>query len=440
MSFRDKSAGRVKARERCVAWLLFAIMGLAPAAAQQPDQAPAAQRLPVGLRLNEVSVYTGNDWLRILDSSSPGLEPLWLLTSGAAADVSAEFGQRARFSAGYHAGYSYNQKFPALRGVDHAVSLDFRTDPERRTIFSMSAAGATGTISEALFDPRYALRVVQQATTINDLASGLGASSPGAILDSPIELGLSGGMRRSGSVQIGVMHRHSRRLTSFVHLGAAREIHSYHGEQQVIVQYPNVTIAMADAGVTYEWSSRTRLTGLAGYTRSYSRLYRADWQTAGLGIERLIGQRSFASVQAGYARMAGAEAQGFGRSSYTLAGTLGTMKGFHTVAATVRRGVADLHGLNGESNLAFEGVWNWAPHSSGWSFGGNLGYERLHGAGMGNVQAWIGQAKMVRRLAAHFRLEFSGVYLTDSGQEVVGLTRRGFRVALVWTPGRERTR
>ena len=436
---RDKRKGRIEASARRVAWLVSAFVWLLPAAAQT-DLPPAPQRLPVGIRLNQVSAYTGNDWLRILDASSPALEPLWLMTAGAAADLVVEFGQHARFSAGYHAGYSYNQKFPALRGVDQAVSLDFRTDPARRTVFTMSAAGATGTIADALFDPRYALRVAQQATSIGDVASGLAANSPSALLDSPIELAFSGGRRRSGAAQIGVTHRHSRRVTSFAHMGAAREIHSYRGEQQAIVQYPNVTIATADAGVGYELSSRTRITGLAAYTRSYSRLYRADWQSAGLAVDRLIGRASFASVQAGYARLAGADAQGSGRSSYTLAATVGTMKGFHTVAATVRRGVADLHGLNGETNIGCEGVWSWAPHATAWSLGGSLGYERIHGSGIGNVQAWIGQATVARRLAPHFELAFGGTYLTDSGRDFVGLTRRGLRISLVWTPGRERTR
>ncbi|HLK48904.1 MAG TPA: hypothetical protein VKT49_12255 [Bryobacteraceae bacterium] len=418
---------------------LFVLL-VEPALCQHPGQPAAGQRLPAGIRLDGVTAYSGSDWLQILDGSNPSTPPLWLLTAGASADVGADFGQRARLSIGYHAGYSYNQRFSALRGADHAVSFEFRTDPARRTVFTASAAGATGPISDALFDPRYALRVVQQASSISEVAAGINPSSPGAVINSPIELAFSGGRRRSGMALVGVTHSHSRRLSSFAHIGAAREIHSYRGEQQVILQYPNVTVAMTDAGVTYHLSNRTSISGIVGYTRSYSRLYRADWQSAGIGIDRLIGRRSFASLQAGYARMSGAETAGFGRSSYTLAGTLGTMKGFHTLAMTARRGVSDLHGLHADSTIAFEGVWSWARPATAWSFGGSLGYERLRGAGVGTVQAWVGQATLVRRLSPHFQLAFAGMYLSNSGQEIVGLARRGCRVSLVWTPGLEHRR
>jgi hypothetical protein len=415
---------------------------LLPAAAwcQQPEQPAATGPLPAGIRLDAVGVYGGSDWLQVLDGANPSAPPLWLLTAGASADVGADFGQRTRLSIGYHAGYSYNQRFSALRGVDQAVSFDFRTDPARRTVFAASAAGATGPISDALFDPRYALRVVQQASSINEVAAGLNPNNPGAVINSPIEPAFSGGRRRSGMALVGVTHSHSRRLSSFAHIGAAREIHSYRGEQQVILQYPNVTVAMADAGVMYRLSNRTGISGIVGYTRSYARLYRADWQSAGIGIDRLIGRRSFASLQAGYARMSGAETAGFGRSSYTLAGTLGTMKGFHTLAMTARRGVSDLHGLHADSTIGFEGAWSWTRPSTAWSFGGSLGYERLRGAGVGTVEAWVGQATLVRRLSPHFQLALAGMYLSDSGQEIVGLTRRGCRVSLVWTPGLEHRR
>lgn len=437
---RDWGSWRAASARGC--GMLVLLVGLVtPAQGQQPDHVPAARALPEGIRLNGISTYAGGDWLQMVPAGSgPNPAPLWLLTTGAGADVAAYWGQRTRLAVTYHAGYSYNQKYSALNGVDHNVTLSFGTDPARHTVFTLSASGESGVTSDALFDPRYAYHVVQGSTSITDVATGLGTASPEQLLSSPVELALAGARRRAGAATAGITHTIAPRLTTFARVGAAREIHSYGGAQQVLVPYPNVTIATSEVGASYQLRPRTRITASAGYARSYTRLYRADWETAGLGVERRIGRRSFGSLQGAYVRMSEAGLGGSARNSYAVTGTFGTMKGFHTLAVTGSRGVASLHGLGAETTHGVEGVWSWAPQASSWTISSSVGYERLRGSAVGTVQAWIWQGNAVRRLARNFQVAFSTVYLSDTGAEVLGLNRRGVRISFTWTPGLEHGR
>jgi len=422
--------------------VLAALLLAIPVWAQEPGAAPPPEELhapPAGIHLTGASVYLGGDWLSALYSEGePSSTNLWLLTGGVTGDVAWQLQRRGtQASITYHAGYSRNQRFAALNGFDQLISFDLRTDPDRHTFFTLTATGETGLMSDTLFDPRYVLAAALSASSVRQLADSLKNDS-GAVLDSPLELALAGVRHRGGEVFAGVTHSFSRRLTANLRIGGARELHSYSRQQSVVPVYPNVSIGMADLGITYALSPRTQIIGSGTYTRTYSRQYRAEWQSVGMGIERLIGRESFASVQGGYARIWEPGIAGPGRNSYLMSGTLGTTKRYHSLASTFRRGVADYHGLGADNTIAIEGAWTWAPQPSSWSVGSSLGYERLGGGWLGMAQGWVGQANVMRRLGAHMALEFAAVYMADSGRDFAALTRRGARVSLVWTPERPR--
>lgn len=429
--------GCVAAAQLCgaLASLLLAI----PAQGQEPDAPPPVQEPhapPAGLRLNSASAYVGGDWLssHYNQNDLPDAN-LWLVTGGATADVAWQLLRRGtEASLSYHVGYNRNQRYAALNGFDHILSFDLRTDTARNTFFTLNATGESGLMSDALLDPRSILLLSQHATSARQLADGLLDNNATAILDSPLELALSGARRRVGTITAGITHAFSRRLTSNLRIGAARELHSFSQEQLMVPRYPNVTIGMADLDISYSLSRRTRIIGNLAYSRSYTQQYRAEWESAGMGVERMIGRASFAYVQAGYARMSQLGDYSAVRNSYTVSGAVGTTKGNHTLAATFRRGLGDLHGLGTENTVAFEGAWSWAPRASSWSVGSSLGYEQLGGGTLETIRAWVYQASAVRRLTPHFSLAFASVYMTDSVPDVVGLTRRGLRVSLVWTP------
>jgi hypothetical protein len=237
-----------------------------------------------------------------------------------------------------------------------------------------------------------------------------------------------------------VTHSYSRRFSSYLHVGAARETRRYEQEQEAASQQPDVSIGMADLGLAYLVSTRTRVTGTVSYTRSYSPQYGADWQASGMGIERQFGRRSFGSFQAGYVRMSDPQAGGFGRSSYSMSGSLGTTKGFHAVVMTFRRTASDLHGLGSDWTVGCNAAWSWAPHASAWSVGSSFGYERAEGHELGILQAVIGQANAERRLTPNLHITFAVAYMTSSFAGITGFTPVGVRISLGWTPGLEQRR
>jgi hypothetical protein len=93
--------------------------------------------------------------------------------SGATADVAWNSGRQTLFSVGYHASYTYNQRYSSLNGFDHTVAIELRTDPARRTVFSLTATGQSGVFSDVLFAASHSLTVAQQASSAQQLASGL---------------------------------------------------------------------------------------------------------------------------------------------------------------------------------------------------------------------------------------------------------------------------
>lgn len=422
------------------------VMLATPGWAQQPrdpldtQQSEPHHALPSGIRFNSIAGYAEGDYFQLpYPAAGLGSSQLWLFTSGATGDVAAHFGQRTQFSANYQGGYSYNHRYDRLNGANHRVSLELQTDPARHTVFAFGATGETGLVSDALFDPSYALSVAQQSVSLEQLAQGLTENSPELILNSAVELALSGGRHKSGAAFARISHTDSRRLTLQLQAGAVRELHSYSREQLVLSQYPNVTIGMADLRLTYALSRRTRISGDVGYTRSYSREYRADWQSSGMGIEHEFGRRSFGSLQGGYVRISEPGSEGFGRSSYTMGAAYGTTKGYHTVAMRFRRGAGDVHGLGSQSTIGFDGAWSWNPHATSWALGSGLGYERLEGGTPGRFEAWICQATAVRRLSAHFEMALTAVYMAHSSPGLEDLTRTGLRTTLIWRPNPEPT-
>jgi hypothetical protein len=414
--------------------------------AQQPATPPTAQnvepprRLPSGIRLDDLSIYSEGDFLRSPRTELPGPQQLWLFTSGASGVVSVRFGRRTEFSSVYRGGYSYNQRYSTLNGANHSISVELRTDPARHTVFAIGATGESGLVSDALFDPSYTLSVARQSQTVDQLARGLSANNPAAVIDSAVEVALSGGRRRSGEAHASISHAYSPRVSSQATVSVVREIHTYSREQQATQGYPNVTMGMADFTLTYLLSRRTSLAGSAGYARSYARQYRSEWESSSLGLHRELGRRSFGTLQGGYVRIADRQASGFGRSSYTLGGSYGTTTGRHTVAWTFRRSGGDIHGIGSQATVGVDGAWSWFSPTSAWRLGSSVGYERVNGATLGLLQAWLSQATVARRLSAHFELNMTAIYVDHFSGNLERLTRAGLRISLVWRPEPEARR
>lgn len=401
---------------------------------------PRPLRLPV-LSLDAVSVYGEGDLYRMSDYGGTVSQPsLRMFASGVTGDLSAGFGTRTQFTAGYTGGYIYNSRYSVLNGASHTAWFELRTDPARRTLFTLGARGESGLISDALFDPSYLLTVASRVGSTDELLDGVVNAGADSQLDSAVDLALSAGRRRAGAAYASLSHAVSRRFTASLRMGAMRELHSYSREEQLATRYPNATVGMGDLSLAFSLSPRTRIRGIAGYTRTTSRGYHSEWETGGLGVERQFSRNSFGLLEAGYSRMTDAATVDFGTSSYMVFAAYGRTHGAHTLALLCRRGLGDVHGLGAQSTTECSAAWSRAPLASGWTMGSSVGYQRFSGGSLDALQSWVAQASLLRQVGPHFGLSFTAVYLSHTVPALADVARAGLRVALVWRPAPERRR
>lgn len=416
--------------------VLLVMIGVFAARGQEP--APGDARRPATAAINSLSVYEAGYWLSIPGSASvtDPTAPVSLLMGGASAEVSLSLrGRRAESTLTYRGSYMYNHRFDELSGFDHTVHWEALSGRGRQTTYSFLAAGESRLVSNMLFGPARTLAAAQQAATPTDLSNALGGDPFGEIAGSPLELMISGARRTMGSLQARVMHTLRPRLAVQAGIGIIRDIRSGSSNPQFTSGYPSVTLGVGDAGITYSHSRRTRVIWGTSYSKSYSNRYRFDIESTTLGLERVIGRRSFVRADGGYARTAYlGETQRPGRNGYTAFGAVGTNAGYHTIAASFRRGVADFHGIGADSTIGAEGSWSWRRPRSPLALTSSLGYERLRIAGARTLNVWVYHATAIREVNPHLSLVFDVAYANGTSGSLSDFSRRGIRVSLVWTP------
>lgn len=387
---------------------------------------------PVGFGIAGISLYTGAEWQQSPAASLSGPSP-WLLVSGMAADIDLHLlGRRSQFTGTYRGSYSHNDKFKTFDGFSHTATLDFQSSPSSLTNISLTAEGQSGLIDDSLFGSTYILNLVERSSSLDQLAGGvLGGNVD--LGSTPTDLALAGVSRKSGRADAGITHSLSPRMSLFLKTQAARELLGP-SQQQLATLNPDYTVAMVDGGLSYMVSKRTKITETLAYTRSYSHLYRDGWASGTVSVERQFGGSVFGSFQAGYQRLSSSEAGTHSAGSYTASGALGTNRRSHRLVATLSRGIGDFHGLGAESSMTFEGAWWWSSHTSSWVLGSSIAYDRIQFSGSSDLNAWMGQFHTGYWLSPHFELSFQAMYLTDFGVQPVGLTFRGARISLLWTP------
>jgi hypothetical protein len=389
-----------------------------------------------------MSVYGEADWLSsVPGGSASSTYDLWVPASGAQAGLAWRINNReTEFETLYLGTYSRNEELPSLNGFDHEVTLSLRSEVSRTTTLSLTGSGQSGVMSNGLFEPSALLSQVQRSSSTSQLIDNMTGAAGSIDPNSPLNLMLAGLHRRSAILNATLAHSHSRRLTSYAHLQGARELRSS-GSSESTVHPPNMTLGSADVGLSYSYTPRTRIIGVASFARTYTQLYRSDWKSATIGVEQLIGRHSFATVQGGYARVSDPVLQSGGMNSYLVTGSTGTIRGDHTLAVTFRRAMSDQFGLGPGVSTGASGAWSWAPHDSKWTLSASVGRERQDAGMIGPTQAWMAQATAVRALLPTIRIIYTAVYLTGSGGVLVGgSTRTGFRLTLLWTPDAVRSR
>jgi hypothetical protein len=411
----------------------LAFTALAQQPAEPSDSAPPRPSPPHGFRVVRLAAYSEGDFLQSPSAAQDvGVEPFWVSSAGATGEARLILGRVDQFTVDYTGSYSYNPVYRSLNGAAHTLSLDFATDPSRRTFLAIGATGQTGLTSDALFDPSYILSVTQQAQSLSELSQGLSQETVEGTLNSAVELALSSGRTRSAGARLSLARSHSHRFTSRLDIGITREMRTHTAGQPPSALFPNVTVGQGRLSFVYGLAPRIRLTWGGGYSRSFSRTYLAEYASSGLGIEREVGRRSTVSARAAYVRRIGRSAAEFGDNSYSVAGSYGTTARRHSIGLTLRRSVGDVHGLGSHSTIGADGAWSWTSRTAKWRIGNSLSYEMLNESTLGTIRAWLCQATAVRTLGS-FELMFTTMYLA-SASDVPGLRRTGVRVEFAWAP------
>lgn len=420
------------------AWLLLLLAGFGGGAkAQQPQEpTPSEGRRPIpGIRINSLTVYEAGYWLSVPTTTGRAPDSVSLLVGGVEGEISmSRIGRRAEATLVYRGGYQGNHRFDELNGSDHTLRMSLEIDHNRKTSFRFDAIGESRLTSTILFAPARSLTAGQLATNPDELSRSLGGDTTADLISSPVDFLLTGARRTMGSMYAQVTHIIGTRWTVQGRAGVIRDIRSTSNTPQFFSPYPSVTLGTGDASINYALSRRTRFNWATTYSRSYSRLYRFDTEAATMGVERLIGRASFARADGGYTRTAFLGEGRPGRNGYTVAGAVGTTKDRHTLVASFRRGVADLHGLGADTTIGVEGSWAWTTPSSDWALTSSIGYERLTIGGTALLDAWVYHGTVIRRLARHWSVQFDGAYANGYSGALADFSRRGCRLSLIWSP------
>jgi hypothetical protein len=413
--------------------LLVALAALVPAHAQTP-QAPQTQpaaRVPAGLRIDSLALdsYTFHYW----GTAGARNQTDWLTFGRASANVGLYFpGTRASGALTYHAGYLRNPTVSTLNGLDQSVALSLDSTGGRTRV-SLEGRADSRLANSAIFEAPRSLNVLREEATVDDVRDEFSDGVAAQLADTPIEQFLSGARRRSAAVQTSISRSHSPRLVSAVSLGFTRDIPSPAEGTGIPSVYPAVTAGVANISTTYSLSRRSRISGFGAFSLSESRLSRSRTQSAGIGLERMIGRTSFAQIQGGYARLMHV-GEPLARNSYVAGGSLGTFKGFHRFVGTARRTMGDSHGLGTGSGIVTEGAWLWSSPRVSWSTEATYGCERMQLDTRGTLQACLSHVNVSRLLSRNVQLMFSGVYVLQSGARITNYRGTAFLVSCTWSP------
>lgn len=436
--------------------LLFLPLAAWPQESQPQTLQPQASRLmpfsderglPAGLRVNRVSAYFGGFDLAVpvTDALGTSTRPLGTVFGGG---WSADFGwyvpgRRTAAFVDYAVAYDGNLRYSGLNGFDHALSLGLQTKLTPRVTFTLDANAESATFAEFLFGPSGSLALGQQSSTPGQIGAGLaGSVTPVGVTSSPLAFTLFGARRRDASGGFGLVFSQSPR--TFWHV-SARGLRSLPTESRDALGgslvFPGVTTALVAAGLTYSWSRQTEIGFDVDYSRSYSSFTQIQIGSASASLSRVLGRQWFLHLRGGYGVMSELRTAMSSplRRDYNGGGGIGTKVGANTFVATVRRGIADSYGLGAANTTGAEMAWIWHRPNGNWTVESAASYERLAGRTIQVIQGWLGQASVTRRLSRRTSVTAQAVYASDSGHYsaggFTGLTRRGVRLSINWTPG-----
>lgn len=457
---------------RCCAWVLaLPLLTASFARAQgvaQTLSTGGGEAGPEGFHIGSVSIYGAYSSTSTPFGSGLGQIGSSLGTTGVAAGpnylagISGAVGWRrtgARTIAflSYTPSYDASIRYFTANSFNNFLSFGVIRDLSPRWTWITSGSAMTARWDQFLFSPTILGSIAGTPLTFDQLVQGLlsGKYTSGQLasiltgspqLESPAATLLYGTRFFNSSLRTGLTYDVSGSLKLHFDATGTRTQHLKVGDLQQtntlqtnIFLVPETTTASADLGATYEMSPFTFLELDAKSSRVFSRIANEYISDATVGISRVIGRRVIVQVRGGGGIINPI------RSSFTvkpvshyLAGGTLTYKTYsHTFMGSFDHTLTDSYGLGGTAANVGSAAWNWHIPGHTWSVSSMGRYEFIQDAGIHNINGWLANAGLSRRLSTYTLMRGGYFYGKTSGIFFGELTHRpiqGVELVFTWSP------
>jgi len=455
---------RVSGLRFCWLLLVLSVMTAPFADAQGLAQTLSGKEMgPDGFQLYNVSVYGAYTSTTLPFGSGLGALGSGLTTSGGTTGpnyltgIIASAGWRksgARTNAfiTYTPSYDASVRYFEPNSMNHFLLFGVVRDLAPRWTLTATGLAMTARWDQFLFAPTAFGSLTQVPATFDDLVSGVlaGKYTNGQLaslltgapqIESPSATLLYGTRLFNSSLRTAVTYDHSARLTLHWDLQGMRTQHLNSGEtaDTKVFLVPVTTSASASMGASYALSPMTFVDINAKSSRIFSR-YEDAYVSDVIGtLGRVLGRRLMVQVRGGSGILTPVRQTFYFKPGphYLAGGTITYKTLSHMFIGSFDHTITDTYGLGAYSANVASGAWNWHLPGRSWSNYTMGRYEMLDNAGGHNLNAWITNAGLSRRLDRHTQLRAGYMYGRNSGVYNGVLAKRplqGVQLVLSWSP------
>jgi hypothetical protein len=449
----------------CAACLALLAVAAAPfAKAQGVAQALSngADEGPDGFQLYSISAYSAYSSTTVpfgsnvsfgstLPTGPLNLGPNYL--AGVVARVGwRKSGARTNMYVTYTPSYDASLRYSHLNSMNHYLSFGIIRDLAPGWTLTSSGAAFTARWDQFLFSPTLFSSMAGTPATFEQLQqailSGKYSSSQLAsiltgspLIESPASSLIYGPRIFSASQKNQITYEKSARFSLHWGFGATRTQHLNSGvpDDTDVYLIPQTTTAFVSTGITYSLSPLTTLEFEATSNRTFSRVEDV-YISNGIGtISRVLGRRWLVEARGG-AGIVNPVRQIVGSQPgphYLAGGTLTYKTYAHTFLGSYDRTITDEYGLGAHSAQVGSGAWNWHIPGRTWTVSAIGRYELLNDTNNRNLDAWLTNAGIGRRIGMHTTVQMAYVYGRIAGVYSGSPAKRsleGVQLILSWSP------
>jgi len=330
----------------------------------------------------------------------------------------------------YTPSYDASVKYFNGNSVNHYLIFAIARSIAPRWTVTLNGTAMTARWDQLLFAPTVFGSLTQVPATMDDLVSGVlaGKYTNGQLasiltgapqIESPAATLLYGSRLFNSAARAGVLYDHSARLVFHWQVDGSRTQHLAPEQTQDanVFLVPVTTTAGAAVGASYALSPTTFIDFDARSSRVFSRYEDAYISNAVGTFGKVLGRHFIVQMRGG-AGMVNSVRETYATKPgpHYLAGATLTYKALsHTFMGSFDRTVTDTYGLTASSANVSSGAWYWHLPGRSWSFSALGRYEMLENALGHNLNGWLANAGITRRLDRYISMRAGYVYGSNSG-------------------------